>query len=177
MRALAWRWRCRPRCSRRWSRFLLLGQPLRELTGAAPPVEELSVEAARLTPGLISLTRARRRLGAGRARAGAGRRRLARRSALTPDGPIGRLGTARLDIPYPWVDGETHHVALAHRHRRRLRPHDRGGAGDARRSRRGRWRSLTLVGLLLGVAPVAIGLLAYPALRAPGRRRDASCWR
>ena len=36
--------------------FLLLGQPLRELTGAAPPVEELSVEAARLTPGLISLS-------------------------------------------------------------------------------------------------------------------------
>ena len=36
--------------------FLLYGQPLRELTAAAPPVEELSVEAVRLEPGLIALT-------------------------------------------------------------------------------------------------------------------------
>ena len=91
--------------------FLLYGQPLRELTAAAPPVEELSVEAVRLEPGLIALT----------LRAdGSAPVTLAqvqvdgawRAFTLTPDAPIGRLGTARLDIPYPWVEGETHHLLL-----------------------------------------------------------------
>ena len=91
---------------------------------------------------------------------------------LTPDAPIGRLGAARLDIPYPWVEGEAHHVALLT---------GTGAAFDyaievaqatpAMAPRSLAW--LTLVGLLLGLAPVAIGLMAYPALRraGPGARR------
>jgi len=146
--------------------FLLVAQPLRELTGAAPPVEELSVEATRLTPGLISLT----------LRAdGSAPVTLAqvqvdgawREFALAPDAPIGRLGTARLDVPYPWIEGETHHLALVT---------GTGAAFDytievaqatpgfAPRS----LATLTLVGLLLGLAPVSIGLMAYPALRRAG---------
>ena len=146
--------------------FLLIAQPLRELTGEAPPVEELSVEATRLTPGLISLT----------LRAdGSGPVELAqvqvdgawREFALVPAGPIARLGTARTDIPYPWIEGEAHHLALVT---------GTGAVFDytievaqatpafAPRS----LATLTLVGLLLGLAPVAIGLMAYPALRRAG---------
>ena len=35
-------------------------------------------------------------------------------------------------LPYPWVQGETHHVVMLSRSRRRLRAHDRRGAADAR---------------------------------------------
>ena len=91
--------------------FLLVAQPLRELTGAAPPVEELSVEATRLTPGLISLT-LRADGSAPVALAQVQVDGAWREFALAPDAPIGRLATARLDIPYPWIGGETHHLAL-----------------------------------------------------------------
>ena len=146
--------------------FLLVAQPLRELTGAAPPVEELSVEATRLTPGLISLT-LRADGSAPVALAQVQVDGAWREFALAPDAPIGRLATARLDIPYPWIGGETHHLALVT---------GTGAAFDytievaqatpgfAPRS----LATLTLVGLLLGLAPVAIGLLAFPALRRAG---------
>ena len=90
-----------------------------------------------------------------------------RASRLTPDAPIGRLGTARLDIPYPWVEGEAHHLLLL----------TATGVGFdhtidvAQATPAFAPRSLgllTLVGLLLGLAPVAIGLLAYPAMRRAG---------
>ena len=146
--------------------FLLIAQPLRQLTGAAPPVEELSVEATRLTPGLISLT-LRADGSAPVALAQVQVDGAWREFALAPDAPIGRLGTARLDVPYPWIEGETHHLALVT---------GTGAAFDytievaqatpgfAPRS----LATLTLVGLLLGLAPVAIGLMAYPALRRAG---------
>jgi zinc transporter ZupT len=146
--------------------FLLVGQPLRGLTGAAPPVEELSVEAARLTPGMISLT----------LRAdGSAPVTLAqvqvdgawREFALAPEGPIARLGTARLDVPYPWIEGEAHHLTLvtgtgaAFEHTIEVAQATPGLAPKS-------LAALTLVGLLLGLAPVAIGLMAYPALRRAG---------
>jgi zinc transporter ZupT len=146
--------------------YLLLGQPLRKLTGAAPPVEELSVESLRLEPGLISLT-LRADGSAPVAVAQVQVDGAWRAFSLTPDAPIARLGTARLDIPYPWVDGEAHHVLLltgtgvAFDY-----PIDVAQATPALAS--GSLASLTIVGLLLGLAPVAIGLLAYPALRRAG---------
>ena len=86
---------------------------------------------------------------------------------LTPDAPIGRLGTARLDIPYPWVEGETHHLLLltatgvGFEHTIDVALATPAFAAQT-------LGMLTLVGLLLGVAPVAIGLLAFPAMRRAG---------
>src|SRR5687767_10793709 len=90
---------------------LLLTRPLDRLTASAPPVEQVNVESVRLTPGLIELT----------IRAdGSGPLRIAqvqvdgayRQFVQHPQGPIGRLGKARIAIPYPWVSGEGHHIAL-----------------------------------------------------------------
>jgi zinc transporter ZupT len=146
--------------------FLVLGQPLRELTGEAPPVEELAVEGVRMEPGLISLT----------LRAdGSQPVKLAqvqvdgawRAFTLHPHAPIPRLGSARLDIPYPWIEGEAHHLALvtstgvAVGHSIEVAQATPGFAPATLA-----W--LTLVGLLLGLAPVSIGLLAYPAMRGAG---------
>ena len=54
--------------------------------------------------------------------------------AQTPPGPLDRLATARIDIPYPWVEGETHHLVFltstgaAFEHTDRSRGHADPGA-------------------------------------------------
>jgi hypothetical protein len=146
--------------------LLILGKPLERLTEGAPPVEKVSFERVRLTPGLISLS----------VRAdGSQPITIAqvqvdgafRLFTIDPPGPIGRLGTARIDIPYPWVDGEGHNVVLL----------SSTGASFEREIEVARATPsldtptlaiLALVGILLGVAPVATGLLAYPALGTLG---------
>jgi zinc transporter ZupT len=147
--------------------FLLVGRPLAPLTESAPPVEEVAVETVDLEPGLISLN----------VRAdGSEPVTIAqvqvdgawRMFTATPSATIGRLGTARIDIPYPWIEGETHHILMLtptgvgfdHTIDVALPKHEMSGASLFR---------LALVGVLLGLVPVAIGLLAYPAIRAAGQ--------
>jgi zinc transporter ZupT len=146
--------------------FLLLGKPLDELTQSAPPVEELSVETVRLDPGLITLdiradgsqpvTLAQVQVdGAWRG------------FSMTPEGPIGRLGTARVFIPYPWVEGEATHLLLLTSTGVAFE-HTIDVAQATPVFAPATLAQLTAVGLLLGLAPVAIGLLAYPAMRRAG---------
>jgi ZIP family zinc transporter len=146
--------------------ILLTTRPLDELTASAPPVEQLKVEAARLTPGLIALS----------VRAdGSEPVRVAqvqvdgayRHFVLDPPKPVGRLGTARLDIPYPWVEGEKHAIKLVSGTGATFE-HEIEVAQETPRWEAPTLATLGLVGLLLGLAPVATGLLAYPGLRALG---------
>jgi zinc transporter ZupT len=147
--------------------FLFVGQPLAPLTESAPPVEEVVVETVDLEPGTIALN----------VRAdGSGPVTIAqvqvdgawRMFTATPSPTVDRLGTARIQIPYPWIEGETHHVLLLtstgvgfeHTIDVALPRHEMSGASLFR---------LGLVGVLLGLVPVAIGLLAYPAIRAAGQ--------
>jgi zinc transporter, ZIP family len=144
--------------------ILVFTRPLDELTASAPPVEQLSVESTRLTPGLISLA----------VRAdGSGPVHIAQvqvdgaywRFSQDPEGPIGRLGKVRIDIPYPWVEGEAHHISLL-TGTGAIFEHEIGVAQETPRYAAPALAMLALVGLLLGLAPVATGLLAYPALRS-----------
>lgn len=146
--------------------FLLLGQPLRALTEAAPPVEELSVEAVRLDPGRITLD-LRADGSAPVALAQVQVDGAWRAFTLAPEGPIGRLGTARLEIPYPWVEGETVRLLLLTSTGVTF-DHTIDVAQPTPALAAATLAGLTAVGLLLGLAPVAIGLLAYPAMRAAG---------
>jgi zinc transporter ZupT len=146
--------------------WLLLGKPLTDLTVGAPPVEELVVDTVSLTPGEISLT----------VRAdGSQPITIAqvqvdgawRVFTAEPSSAINRLATARIDIPYPWIEGETHHVVLltntgvAFEHTIDVAiPVADWQAATA-------WQ-LVLIGILLGIVPVAIGLATYPALRSLG---------
>ena len=146
--------------------LLLLTRPLDELTASAPPVEELSIETVRLAPGLISLSVR-----------GDGSEPLQiaqiqvdgayRQFTQDPPGRIARLRTARVDIPYPWVDGEAHHIALL-TGTGAVFEHEIEVARETPRADRPTLFMLAFVGLLLGVAPVATGLLAYPGLRTLG---------
>ena len=90
---------------------LVLTRPLENLTASAPPVETLGVERVRLAPDRITVS----------VRAdGSAPVRVAqvqvdggyRRFRVEPPGPIGRLGTAQVVIPYPWLEGESHRIAL-----------------------------------------------------------------
>ena len=146
--------------------FILGGDPFRRLTEAAPPVEDLAVEAVALAPGLIELdVRADGSLPVVIAQVqvdGA-----YRTFALEPPGPVNRLGAATVSIPYPWVDSETHHIVLltstgvAFEHTIDVAQRALSLDGPTL------WM-LTLVGLLLGLAPVATGMLAYPVMREAG---------
>lgn len=143
--------------------FVVLGKPFDRLTATAPPVEDLAVETVTLEPGLIEIgIRADGSIAVAIAQVqvdGA-----YRGFTLDPPGPIARLSRSTVRIPYPWIDGETHHILLltstgvGFEHTIDVAQNALSLDGPTR------W-VLALVGLLLGVAPVATGMLAYPALR------------
>jgi zinc transporter ZupT len=142
---------------------ILIGKPLERLSASAPPVEELSVEAVKLTPGLISLTvRADGSLPVTVAQVqidGAWRAFTA-----APSATIGRLGNARIDIPYPWIEGDSHGVALLTSTGATFE-HTIEVAVPALAPAGADLGQMILIGLFLGLAPVAAGLLAFPAIR------------
>jgi zinc transporter ZupT len=142
---------------------ILIGRPLERLSASAPPVEEVSIEAVTLTPGLISIdVRADGSLPVTVAQVqvdGAYREFTA-----TPAAAIGRLGMARIDIPYPWVEGEAHHLVLVTASGATFE-HAIDVAVAALAPAGADLGQMILIGLFLGFAPVAAGLLAYPAIR------------
>ncbi|MPZ13203.1 MAG: metal transporter [Chloroflexi bacterium] len=89
--------------------------------------------------------------------------------SVVPERRLPYLGRATVTIPYPWVEGERHEVKL-------LTSTGTVMAGEipvAVESPQfdGRWfAALTMVGMYVGVIPVAIGLLWYPFLRTLDRR-------
>ena len=146
--------------------FIILGQPFERLTQGAPPVEELAIEKVQLKPGVIEIgVRADGSIPVTIAQVqvdGA-----YREFVLNPAGPIDRLGQSTVQIPYPWVDGETHHILLLTSTGVGFQ-HTIDVAQTAMELDGPTLWILAAVGLLLGVAPVATGMLAYPALRDAG---------
>jgi len=86
-----------------------------------------------------------------------------------PPGPLTHLDRVRLSIPYPWVANETHEVRLVT---------SNGITFDheiavATKTPRPSWRFFAwfaLIGLYVGVIPIALGLLWFPAIGRLGRR-------
>jgi ZIP family zinc transporter len=145
---------------------LFLADPLQNLTGTGPPVEELKVERVVLEPGSIQVhVRAdgSQPLSVAQVQVDGAYRTF----TIDPPGPIGRLGQARIDIPYPWIDGETHHLSFLTSTGVRFE-HTIDVAQETPRFGTGGVATLVLVGLMVGVAPVAVGLMFYPAMRGFG---------
>jgi zinc transporter ZupT len=86
-----------------------------------------------------------------------------------PQGSLGHLARARLVIPYPWVRGETHMVRLLTSTGVTF-DHEIGVAVETPRPNLRFFGVFTLIGLYVGVLPVAIGLLWYPLVGQLGRR-------
>jgi zinc transporter, ZIP family len=87
---------------------------------------------------------------------------------MEPSGTLDRLQSATVRIPYPWVEGEGHSIALI----------SSTGvlfetaipvAVESPQANQESFLRFALVGLYVGIVPVALGLLWYPFLRRLGR--------
>ncbi len=139
--------------------------PLRPFWLGTPPVEELTVERTVLDgDGIALLVRA----------GGSAPLRIAQvqvdgaywQFTQTPPGPLLHLATAWLHLPYPWVQGEAHHLVILSSVGT---PFEHAIDVALPTPTRNSLQALGLVGLFVGVVPVALGMLFYPALRAGGR--------
>ena len=89
--------------------------------------------------------------------------------SLEPAGELRHLGRATVRIPYPWVDGEAHEVVLVSGTGVTF-PHEIAVAVATPRPS-GRLLSVfALIGLYVGVLPIALGLLWYPLVRSLSQR-------
>jgi zinc transporter ZupT len=147
---------------------LYLWDPLRAFDTGAPPVEKLTFERVVLDGDGIHL----------KVRAGGSERMsIAQvqvddafwRFTQVPPGPLNRVASAWLNIPYPWVFGEKHEVTVV----------TNTGATFTReievavatpRANANSFIMQALVGVFVGIVPVAIGLMFYPAIRGLGTR-------
>jgi zinc transporter, ZIP family len=152
--------------------FLLIAaffayEPLRKpFGGEPPPVEELTVERTVLDERGIAL----------KVRAGGTEPiSIAQiqvdgaywRFTQDPSGALPRLSGAWISIPYPWVQGETHKILFVTRTGITFE-HEIEVAWPTPKVDAQSFGRLTLAGLFLGVLPVALGMLFYPALKSGG---------
>jgi zinc transporter ZupT len=86
-----------------------------------------------------------------------------------PAGPLAHLDRVRLSIPYPWVENETHAVRLVTSSGITF-DHEIAVATETPRPSWPFFAWFALIGLYVGVIPVAVGLLWYPAIGRLGRR-------
>lgn len=88
---------------------------------------------------------------------------------VSPDRTISRLGTATIDIPYRWTEGEAYGVRIFTTNAIAFDV-DIPVAFDTPRPGGKTFLSFTLIGLYVGIIPVYLGIFWFPALRTLGRR-------
>ena len=88
--------------------------------------------------------------------------------AQDPSGAVPRLASAWIKIPYPWVEGETHKILFVTRTGLTFEHEIAVAWPTPKVDAKAVWR-LTLAGIFLGVVPVALGMLFYPALKSGGK--------
>ena len=151
--------------------LFLTVRPLDFLSQGAPPAETLAVERVSLDDAGIHV-----QLRSGSA------------SAMTiaqvqvdgaywqftqdPPGALPYLGSARIDISYPWVEGEAHHLTFLTATGATFE-HEIAAAVATPEAGGGDLLALALVGLCVGVLPILIGYAFMPAITsfgAAGRR-------
>lgn len=168
----------RPRASLLWLALPLIvlaiavgwfvsSNPLRSFGTGAPPVEILTFERTVLTSdGIGVLVRA----------GGSENMHIAQvlvddaywEFTQDPGGALGRGQTAWIQIPYPWVLSEAHVVKIITNTGATFE-HEIPVAVPTPVTTPGSLTSQALVGAFVGIVPVAVGLLFFPALRNVGR--------
>jgi zinc transporter ZupT len=83
---------------------------------------------------------------------------------VSPDHEIGRLGSATFRVPYPWVDGEAHHVVLISSSGVKFE-HEIAVAVETPEVDGETLWTFTLLGIVVGVIPVLLGLCWLPFVR------------
>jgi zinc transporter, ZIP family len=141
--------------------FTALGGPgLGERRG--PPAEELAVEKTVLQPGTIELTV--RNDGPDAVSIAQAQVNDAFVQFSGADEPIGRLETATLRLQQPWVEGEAYEVALLTSSGGTI-AHDIPVAVETPAADLSFFGLMALLGIYVGVIPIALGMLWLPWIR------------
>jgi zinc transporter, ZIP family len=145
--------------------FVALDAPGLDRVGV--PVEELTVERSVLRPGEIELHVRND-----------GPDPVEVRQVIVNDGftsftqseeEIGRLGGAEVSIQYPWIEGENYEVLLLTSTGATI-DHAIDAAAETPDADLGFYGLMALIGLYVGVVPVAIGMLWLPWMRTVDMR-------
>ena len=148
--------------------FLTIG-PLGVFQAAFPPIEELSVQRVVLPePGLIEIEVVN---------GGADPVTIAQvivdeaywNHTIEPGRTVPRLGTATISVHYPWVEGDTHEIVLLTNSGVTFDV-EIAVATESPKVNGLFLRTFALLGVYVGVIPVAIGLLWFPFLRGISQR-------
>jgi zinc transporter ZupT len=141
--------------------FAALGAPgLGERRG--PPVEELAVERTVLEPGVIELTV--RNDGPDAVEIAQVQVNDAYASFEGAARPLGRLASEELRIVHPWIEGEAYEVVLVTATGATV-AHEIPAAVETPVADVGFYGLMALLGLYVGVIPVALGMLWLPWIR------------
>jgi zinc transporter ZupT len=146
--------------------FLITGGGLR--ISNALPVEDLSIERTILEPGRISI-QIRNASPKPLTIAQAVVNDAIWPFSITPSTTIPRLQRATILLNYPWSEGEAYNITLFTSNAIPFTV-DVPVAVESARPTASTFLSFTLIGLYVGVIPVFLGLVWFPALRQLGKR-------
>jgi hypothetical protein len=149
--------------------FAALGAPgLGERRG--PPAEELAVERTVLTPGVIEL--GLRNDGPDPVTVAQVQVNDAFVDFEGGDAPIGRLGADTLRIHQPWIEGEAYEIAVVTSTGATI-AHEIAAAVETPGNDLSFFGLMALLGIYVGVIPIALGMLWLPWIRRipPGSLR------
>ncbi|MCT9000467.1 ZIP family metal transporter [Chelativorans intermedius] len=147
--------------------WLVATDPLRSFDNGAPPVENLTFERTILSSDGIDV----------RVRAGGSEPMIIAQVLVDdaywqftqePSDPLGRGETAWIHLSYPWVLGEAHVVKIITNTGATFE-HEIPVAVPTPVATAGSLGNQALLGAFVGIVPVAIGLMFYPALRGVGQ--------
>jgi zinc transporter ZupT len=127
-----------------------------------PPAEELVVEKTVLKPGIIELTV--RNDGPDAVRIAQATVNDAFAQFSGADEPVGRLQTTKVRVQQPWVEGEAYEVALMSSTGATI-AHPIDAAVETPDSNMSFFALMALLGLYVGVIPIALGMLWLPWIR------------
>jgi zinc transporter ZupT len=148
--------------------LFIAGDPLALFTSNAPPVEELNFEQIRVVPEGFEVSVIN---------GGPEPITIAQvlvdeaywEFTIQPSAILGRLTTAVISIPYPWVEGEPHEIRLVTNTGTTFDgaveiavPTPKPGSREI--------LAYGLMGVYVGIVPVGLGLLWYPTMRRLGRK-------
>ncbi|MDG4852117.1 MULTISPECIES: ZIP family metal transporter [unclassified Mesorhizobium] len=147
--------------------WMVSSDPLASFRNGAPPVENLTFERTIIgNDGIRILVRA----------GGSEPMAIAQvqvddaywQFTQDPPGPIARGATAWISLPYPWVLGEAHAINVVTSTGTTF-GHDIAVAVPTPTRSSPSFAAQAVLGGFVGILPVAIGLMFYPALRGVGR--------
>jgi zinc transporter, ZIP family len=135
---------------------------------SGPPVEQLAVERTALRPGEIGLTL--RNEGADAVEIAQVAVNDAYAPFTTTDGRlVGRLGSTTVQISYPWIEGEAYEVSLLTSTGGTI-THEIPVAAETPQADASFFGLMALLGVYVGVIPVALGMLWLPFARRVGEQ-------